>query len=157
MEERPSDSQSAERPTCNILGKEDPLIDKLEFLIRFAVKALAVLMTFVIFWGIFDVVWVLYQKIIEPPVLLLNIHDILATFSAFMAVLIAIEIFANITMYLREDVLHVRMVVATALMAAARKVIVLDIEHSAALEVGALGFVVISLGATYWLLGKSPR
>lgn len=43
--------------------------------------------------------------------------DILATFGAFMAVLIAIEIFINIIIYLREDVIHVKIVMATALMA----------------------------------------
>lgn len=139
---------------CNILGKEDPLIDLLEKKIRMAVKCLAILMTFVIIWGILDVVWVLYQRMIEPPYLLLSIHDILATFSAFMAVLIAIEIFANIAMYLRDDVLHTRMVVATALMAAARKVIVLDLEYTNAEDIGAVGFVVLCLGVTYWLLGK---
>lgn len=139
---------------CNILGKEDPLINLLEKQIRLAVKCLAILMTFVIIWGILDVVWVLYQRIVEPPFLLLSIHDILATFGAFMAVLIAIEIFANIAMYLRDDVIHTRMVVATALMAAARKVIVLDLEYTKAEDIGAIGLVVLCLGVTYWLLGK---
>ncbi|MFA9395703.1 MAG: phosphate-starvation-inducible PsiE family protein [Halodesulfovibrio sp.] len=139
---------------CNILGKEDPLINLLEKKIRLAVRCLAILMTFVIIWGILDVVWILYQRMLEPPFLLLSIHDILATFGAFMAVLIAIEIFANITMYLREDVLHIRMVVATALMAAARKVIVLDLEYTKAEDIGAIGLVVLCLGVTYWLLGK---
>ncbi|WP_290920787.1 phosphate-starvation-inducible PsiE family protein [Halodesulfovibrio sp.] len=145
------------REKCNILGKEDPLINLLEKNIRLAVKCLAILMTFVIIWGIFDVVWVLYQRILEPPFMLLNIHDILATFSAFMAVLIAIEIFANITMYLREDVLHVRMVVATALMAAARKIIVLDLEYTNAQDIAAIGLVVLCLGVTYWFLGKKEE
>ena len=43
-----------------------------------------------------------------------------------MAVLIAIEIFINIMVYLREDVIHVKIVLATTLMAIARKVIILD-------------------------------
>ena len=47
----------------------------------------------------------------------------LATFGAFMAVLIAIEILINITIYLRDDVIHVKIVMATALMAIARKVL----------------------------------
>ena len=38
---------------------------------------------------------------------LLNINDILATFGAFMAVLIAIEIFENIVMYLRNNFIQV--------------------------------------------------
>lgn len=63
-----------------------------------------------------------------PPFMMLTINDILATFGAFMAVLIAIEIFINITIYLRDDVIHVKIVMATALMAIARKVIILDFE-----------------------------
>ncbi|MCL6622351.1 MAG: phosphate-starvation-inducible PsiE family protein [Syntrophobacterales bacterium] len=51
----------------------------------------------VILWGIGDVVWILYNQLMSPPFLLLNINDILATFGAFMAVLIAIDIFINIT------------------------------------------------------------
>lgn len=46
----------------------------------------------------------------------------LATFGAFIAVLIAIEILVNITAYLRNDVIQVKIVIATALMAIARKV-----------------------------------
>ncbi len=35
-----------------------------------------------------------------------------------MAVLIAIEIFHNIVLYLRDDVIHIKVVMATALMTA---------------------------------------
>ncbi|MGL1835036.1 phosphate-starvation-inducible PsiE family protein [Rhodocyclaceae bacterium SMB388] len=57
-------------------------------------------------------------------------------FAAFLAVLIAIEIFANITLYLRDEVIHVKLVIATALMAIARKVIVLDFSELARDETG---------------------
>ncbi|MDP0947560.1 phosphate-starvation-inducible PsiE family protein, partial [Klebsiella pneumoniae] len=77
-------------------------------LIRLSVRVLAVLMTLVIFWGILDVIWVLYQRLMTPPVFLLNINDILATFGAFMAVLIAIEIFANIVIYLEYRMIHLK-------------------------------------------------
>ena len=75
------------------------------------------------FLGVGDVIMVLYNRLIAPPVFLLTISDILATFGAFLAVLIAIEIFTNITLYIRNDVLPVKLVVATALMAISRKVI----------------------------------
>jgi len=91
----------------------EPLIGFLQRVIHFAVRILAVLMTGVILWGIGDVVWMLYNQLMAPPFMLLNINDILATFGAFMAVLIAIEIFINITMYLRSDVIHVKLVMAT--------------------------------------------
>ena len=74
-----------------------------------------------------------------------------------MAVLIAIEIFVNITIYLKENVIHVKIVMATALMAIARKVIVLDLEKLNAMDVAAIGFVVISMSVGYWLICKLPK
>lgn len=134
---------------------EDPLIRFLHIVIRFSVKVLAVLMVFVIIWGIGDVIYVLYQRLQTPPYFLLNINDIFQTFGAFMAVLIAIEIFINIRLYLGTDVLPIKLVIATALMAIARKVIVLDVEKMEAPYVAAIGLVALALGITYWLLGKT--
>ena len=62
----------------------------------------------------------------EPLDCLLDISDILATFGAFMAVLIAIEVFINIVSYLQEDGLHLDIVLATAYMAVLRKIVILD-------------------------------
>lgn len=142
---------------CHILDSEIPLISRLQATIRLAVQALAVLMTFVIVWGILDVVYMLYQKLATPPYFLLSIHDILATFGAFMAVLIAIEIFANITMYLKRKMIHVRLVLATAIMAAARKVIVLDFKVIEFEYVWALGAVLLGLGGCYYLVCLADR
>lgn len=136
------------------LHHEDQLIRTLHRLIHMAVKAIAVLMTMVILWGVADVVWVLYRKLMAPPLFLLDISDIFATFSAFLAVLIAIEIFVNITLYLRKDVIPVKLVIATALMAIARKVIVFDFKKLDWPFIAATGIVILALGITYWLLQK---
>ena len=79
---------------------EDPMIRVLHIIIRGAVRVLAILMVIIIVLSIIDVIHVLYQRIITPPYFLLNIGDILETFGAFLAVLIAIEIFINIRLYL---------------------------------------------------------
>ena len=133
---------------------EDPFMGFLHKIIRVAVKVLAVLMVAVIVWGIGDVVYVLYQRLMDPPFLLLSISDILATFGAFLAVLIAIEIFINITLYLKTDVIPVRLVVATALMAISRKVIIFDFEKITPLFVLGTAAVVLALGITYWLISR---
>jgi uncharacterized membrane protein (DUF373 family) len=132
--------------------EQDPLIRFLNMVIRQAVRILAILMVLVILWGIGDVVYVLYKQLMAPPFMLLNISDILNTFGAFLAVLIAIEIFVNITLYLRDDVIHVNLVVATALMAIARKVIVFDFKTTEPEYIWATAAVVLSLGITYWLI-----
>ncbi len=133
---------------------EDALIRFLHRIIRIAVRFLAVLMVLVIIWGIGDVLYVLYQRLTTPPLFLLDINDIFQTFGAFMAVLIAIEIFINIRLYLGTDILPVRLVVATALMAIARKVIVLDLSQTKPDYVLGIAAIVLALGVTHWLISK---
>lgn len=130
----------------------DPLIHFLHQAIRVAVKILAILMVLVIIWGIGDVVYVLYMRLTSPPLFLLSISDIFATFGAFLAVLIAIEIFINITLYIRKDVFPIKLVVATALMAISRKVIIFDYKELTPMYIFATAAVVMALGVTYWLI-----
>lgn len=130
---------------------DEHLIRVLATSIRYAVRILAVLMVLVIWWGVADVVYVLYSRISAHPYYLLNISDILATFGAFMAVLIAIEIFINISSYLRENVIHIKIVLATAFMAIARKVIVLDYKEVTSDYVFATAALVLALAVAYWL------
>ena len=134
----------------------DPLLKVLQRVIRFAVRVLAILMTVLILLGVGDVAWMLFEKAMgSSPRFVLSISDILATFGAFLAVLIAIEIFVNIVMYLREDVIHVKIVVATALMAIARKVIILDFSETSADFVWAMAGVILATGIAYWLVDKA--
>ena len=136
---------------------DSPMIQRLYVVVRFAVRVMAVLMVFVILMGVVDVGWTIYQKLMTPPLFILTISDMLATFGAFLAVLIAIEILINITIYLREDAIHVKIVMATALMAIARKVIVLDLETLEPSYIYAIGVVVIAMSIGYWLIHKLPR
>ena len=133
---------------------EDALISFLHKVIKFAVKILAILMVIVIFWGVADVIYVLYHNLIDEPYMLLNISDIFKTFAAFLAVLIAIEIYQNIVLYLRTDVLPIKLVIATALMAIARKVIIIDFKDLSPDYIFATAAVVLSLGITYYLISK---
>lgn len=132
----------------------DPLIRFLHRVIRFAIQILAILMVLVIFWGVGDVIYVIYQNLMTPPMFVLDVGDIFQIFGAFMVVLIAVEIFTNIRLYLGTNELPVRLVIATALMAIARKVIILDLETIDANYVFGIAAVVMALGLTYWLLSK---
>ncbi len=138
----------------DLYNPNEPLIIYLRTIIRFTVRILAVLMTVVICLGVLDVGRLLYHKLVAPPFLFLTINDILATFGAFMAILIAIEIFVNISIYLREDVIHVKIVMATAMMAIARKVIIVDFTEIS-YEYGlAIAAIVLAMSIGYWLVVK---
>ncbi|MCY4054400.1 MAG: phosphate-starvation-inducible PsiE family protein [Cyanobacteria bacterium MAG CAR3_bin_5] len=74
-----------------------------------------------------------------------------------LTLLIAIEVLENITAYLRQHTIQLELVLATALTALARKVIVFDkadIEDPALLIV-ALGAAIIFLSAGYWMVRKA--
>jgi uncharacterized membrane protein (DUF373 family) len=99
-----------------------------------------------------SVIHTLYLTMSQPPHFMMP--DIVKTFGVFLAVLIAYEIFANITLYLRTDVFPVKLVVATAVMAIARKIIVLDMDEYTAMDLIGIAAVVLSLGVAYWLIAR---
>lgn len=133
---------------------EDPLIRVLHIVIRASIRFLAILMAMVIMWSVADVVWVLYERLSAAPVFLLDYNDLFDVFGAIMLVLISIEIFINIRLYLGSNVIPIQLVVATALMAIARKVIVLDLEDTGPIYVIGIGLTTLALGVTYWLVSR---
>lgn len=135
----------------------DPFFRALHRIIRFAVRVLAVLMVAVILWSVGDVVYIIYERLMMPPFMLLNINDIFYIFGGFMAVLIAVEIFINIRLYLGSNIFPVQLVVATALMAIARKVIVLDFQELTPQYLLGIAATTLALGVTYWLLRHGQR
>ncbi|SDK27458.1 phosphate-starvation-inducible PsiE family protein [Microbulbifer yueqingensis] len=133
---------------------DDPLVRWLHGMIRGAVRLLAILMFLVILWAVADVVLVMYQRLNEEPYWLLDYNDLFDVFGAFMLVLIAIEIFINIRLYLGSNIIPIQLVVATALMAIARKIIVLDLADVGPEQILAIAAAVAALGGTYWLVAR---
>ena len=81
-------------------------------------------------------------------------ETLIATLGNFLVVLIAIEIYLNIIFYLKQDAIHVPLVIATALTAVARKVIIFDYNSVSALHILGAACVIFALGLTYWLITK---
>ena len=131
----------------------DPVLRVLHRIMHFATYVLAIAMVVVILEGVVSVIHTLYLSMTRPPFFI--VPDIVKTFGAFLAVLIAYEIFANITLYIRSDVFPVKLVVATAVMAVARKIIILDMDEYTALDLIGIGAVVLGLGVSYWLISQA--
>lgn len=137
--------------------KDDYFLWLLKRVIHLCLKLLGLLMILVIVFGVIDVAWTIYQRFMQEPRFILTMGDILMTFGAFMVVLIAIEIFQNIILYLRDDVIHVKIVLATALMAIARKVIILDYDELEPMYIFATGIVLLATGITYFFVYRIPE
>jgi uncharacterized membrane protein (DUF373 family) len=93
-------------------------------------------------------------NILSPPVLLLTGNELLELLGAFLLVLLALEFFESIKVYLRENVIPYELVVVIAITAIARKLIVLDLETTSDWHLIGLGVVVIALAGAYYLLKR---
>jgi uncharacterized membrane protein (DUF373 family) len=134
-----------------------PLVTFLQKVILWSIKLLAVLMVAVILWSVGDVIFTLYLKTQDPYLFFTDIEELLKIFGTFLVVLIAIEIFLNIILYLKKDMSHLRLVMATALMACARKVIILDYDKISDWHLFGMGILIIALGIAYWFVCHANR
>jgi len=130
------------------------LIGYLNKLVNYTVLVLAALMAFVVLCGVAEIAAELYVMIKSTPYVLLSISGITSIFASFLAVLIAIDIFINISLYVRKHVIAVRLVVATALMAVARKIVVLEFADIHPMQIIAMAGLVAVLGFCYYYLSR---
>lgn len=134
---------------------KSPFVNFLQKIILWGIKILAFFMVIVILWSIVDVVSLMVIKTQEPYLLVTDMDEVLSIFGAFLVVLIAIEIFLNIILYLKKDMGHLKLVIATALMAIARKVIILDYDQVRDLHMIGMGTLILSLGVAYWFIERT--
>jgi uncharacterized membrane protein (DUF373 family) len=136
---------------------KSPLIDFLQKTILWAIKILAILMVAVILWSVGDVIFTLFIKSQEPYIFITDMDELLRIFGSFLIVLIGIEIFINIILYLKKDMNHLRLVIATALMAIGRKVIILDYDKVSDWHLIGMGTLIVALGLAYWFICHAHR
>jgi uncharacterized membrane protein (DUF373 family) len=71
-----------------------------------------------------------------------------------MLVLIGIELLETIKAYLTENVIHVEIVLEVALIAIARKVIILDIEKYSGLTIVGTAGLILAVAAAYYAVKR---
>jgi uncharacterized membrane protein (DUF373 family) len=122
---------------------------------RLIVLILLLMMMVALLASTVELVIILAQELLEPPLLLLNVKEMLNVFAFFLMVLVGLELVETIKIYLEDDVFHVEVVVLVAIIAVARKIIILDYEsvtYSMLLSVAAL---MIALSMGYFLLRRA--
>ncbi len=88
------------------------------------------MMSLVVLLATIELGWIIIKDIITPPIFLLEINELFEIFGLFMLVLIGIELLETIAnTYTNQNTNHAKIVMAVALIAIARKVIILDVEN----------------------------
>ncbi len=131
------------------------IVETLQVLVS---KLLSITMIIIVLIAIIDLVFFIINKLITWDINNAGFNKNLFTaFGLFLNILIALEILENITAYLRKSIIHVELVIATSLIAVARKIIILDLKNTEGIKVIGLGIAVFSLSISYWIIRRSHR
>jgi uncharacterized membrane protein (DUF373 family) len=132
------------------------IVNKFEKIIY---AALMVMLMAVLVAAIIDLGYILFQAIFEISPWLLEAHEMILVLGAFLLVLIGVELLDTIKAYFKENTIHVEIVVLLAIIAVARKVILLDPTNMTGFEYGfemmGIGVIVVGLSAGYYLIKKA--
>jgi uncharacterized membrane protein (DUF373 family) len=128
------------------------LIKKFE---KFLIFSLVVMMAIVLLLATIELGWIIVKDIVTPPLFLLEIDELIEIFGLFMLVLIGIELLETIIKtYLDRSTEHVTIVIAVALIAISRKVIVLGKQEFTGDILLGIAAVIIALAGGYYLIRR---
>ncbi|NEO27749.1 MAG: phosphate-starvation-inducible PsiE family protein [Kamptonema sp. SIO4C4] len=121
-------------------------------------KVLALLMLGIIFYAIYDLVWVLFTHFLQPlsegsPFR----NRLFEVFGLFLNILIALELLENITAYLKKHEIQLELVIITSLIAIARKIIIFDIDKKSSDNLIAMAVAVFMLSLSYLFIVSKTR
>jgi uncharacterized membrane protein (DUF373 family) len=132
------------------------IVNKFEKIVYVLLMAL---LMFVLAASLVELIWYIYNSLINTPIFLLESHELIAVLGAFLLVLIGVELLDTIKAYFSENTIHVEIVVLLAIIAIARKVILLDPTSASGVDFGlelvGIGVVVLGLAGGYFLIKKA--
>jgi uncharacterized membrane protein (DUF373 family) len=130
----------------------DEVIKQLE---KFLIWSIIFILTIILILAFADVIYEIVQSVIEPPLFIVDAQGLMELFSMFLIILIGLELVETVKAYLKDDVVHVELVIVVAIIAIARKVIIWDFDKYSTNELYGLGVMVVALGITYFLIKKA--
>jgi uncharacterized membrane protein (DUF373 family) len=122
---------------------------------RLIILALLAMMMVALLASTVELGIILVQQLLEPPFLLLNVKEMLTVFAFFLMVLIGLELFETVKMYFEEDIFHVEVVVLVAIIAVARKIIVIDYKTITYEMLLSLAAIILALTIGYFLIKRA--
>jgi uncharacterized membrane protein (DUF373 family) len=116
---------------------------------------LIVMMSGVLILATFELGYYLFHAVANSTNFFIPLDNLMDLFGVFLLVLIGIELLDTIKVYLRENVVHVEVVVLVAIIALARKVVILKIEELSGEIIIGIGVLITTLAVTYYILKKT--
>jgi uncharacterized membrane protein (DUF373 family) len=121
------------------------------------VVSLITMMVIVVVLATIELGWIIIRDVVTPPIILLEIDELLEIFGFFLLVLIGIELLETIKAYLTTNVVHVEIVLEVALIAIARKVIILDISKYESLTLVGIAALICAVAFAFFVIKRHTK
>jgi len=116
---------------------------------------LVFMMAVVLILATVELGWIIIKDIISAPIILLEIDELLDIFGTFMLVLIGIELMETIIKsYAKEHTNRVEIVLAVAIIAISRKVIILEIKELDSMKLLGIAAIIVALSVGFFLIKR---
>jgi len=132
-----------------------PIIKLLKSTERILISVIMIIFFAILIFAFIDIIYVIIQKIIEHPILIIDADSLMELFSLFLIILLGLELLETIKAYLMEDVVHVELVVLVAIIALSRKVIIWDFNKYSYTELISLSGMILALSISYFLIKRA--
>ena len=130
------------------------LLERFEQIITYS---LLVLLGALVLLATVELAWLLAKDVLTPPLFLLGIAELEELFGQFLLVLIGIELMHTIKLYIDDHSVHVEAVLAVALIALARKIIVVEPKELSPATLLAVAAMVVALAVGHYLVQRGRR
>ena len=125
---------------------------------RVIVHSLLVMLMLAVLSSTVELGRLLVEQFRKPPYpFLLDMSELLPIFFFFLMVLIGVELIEVVKAYITEDRLHVEVVFLVAMIAMARKVIVLDYKVTSPGMLFGTAAIIVALCVGFYILKKTLR
>jgi uncharacterized membrane protein (DUF373 family) len=120
---------------------------------NYIIRSLIAFMSILLMLATLELGYHIVMMILEDgDAFLIDLESLMGAFGIFMLVLIGIELLDTIKVYFKEHVIHVEVVMLVALIAVARKVIVMDYDKLSGIEMLGVAAIVLALAGGYYLI-----
>jgi len=124
---------------------------------RIVIIILTSMMSLVVVLSILELGWTIAKDIIDNfsgPLNFMVLDNLLTILGLFLLILIGFELLETMKIYLKDDVVHVEVILLVAIIAVARKAVVLDLEKVDGITIISLGVIIIALAIGYFIIKK---
>lgn len=121
---------------------------------RLVTGALLLMLAVVVLLSLIELGWILIRDIITPPILILEIWELLELIGLFLLVLIGVELLETMKRYYTQGRVELDVIISVSLIALGRKIITMDPKDYDPLTLIGIAAIILALVIGYWVIKR---